>query len=115
MVSAYIRYGKACVELRFTARRAESLEADIGKGLLQGLRDSDKVGTIIKYIQHGAGVSVDEACDIYDGFIENGGSMSEINDIIVEALQNGGFIPKKVVEAAKKITDQLTNREQLQN
>ncbi len=89
------------VELRFTARRAERLENELDCSLLNGLGKSDRAGVIVKYIAHGADISKDEAYDLYDEYIENGGSLNDLAEVVVKALENGGFIAKSAVEAAK--------------
>ena len=95
------------IELRYTAKRAEKLEKLLDCGLVQGLAQSDRVGVLVKYISCGADIKEDEAYTAYDELIENGGSMSDVSDAIIEALQNGGYIPKKAVEAAKKLEAKL--------
>lgn len=95
------------LELRYNAKRAEKLEKLLDTGLVQGLAKIDRVGVLIKYISCGADISEDEAYTVYDEFIENGGGMNDVSDVIVEALQNGGYIPKKAMEAAKKLEAKL--------
>lgn len=99
--------GSKSLELRYTAMRAEKLEKLLDSSLVQGLAKSDRAGVLVKYIACGAEISEEEAYAVYDELIENGGSMSDVSDAIVEALQNGGYIPKKAVEAAKKLEAKL--------
>lgn len=101
-----INDGKS-LELRYTAKRAETLEKQLDTSLVQGLAKTDRVGVLVKYIACGADISEDEACTAYDELIESGGSMSDVSNAIVEALQNGGYIPKKAVDAAKKLEAKL--------
>lgn len=98
------------VELRYTARRAEKLENELGSSLLEGLTKTDRAGVAVKYIAHGADIPQSEAYDLYDEFIENGGTINDLAEVIVEALENGGFIAKKALETAKKLQNQLLNR-----
>lgn len=98
------------VELRYTARRAEKLENDLGGSLIEGLAKCDRAGVATRFIAHGAEVSQSEAYDLFDEFIENGGSLNDLAEVIVTALENGGFIAKKALESAKKIQNQLLNR-----
>lgn len=108
MTGAILRINDSrSMELRYTAKRAEKLEKLLDTGLIQGLAKTDRVGVLVKYISCGADISVDEAYSAYDEFIENGGSMNDVSDVIVEALQNGGYIPKKAMEAAKKLEAKL--------
>lgn len=98
------------IELRFTARRAEALENDLGDSLLRGLAKADQVGVITKYIRHGADISKDEAYDLYDEYIDNGGRLNDLAEVVLEALENGGFISKKAAQTAKKLKSQLEDR-----
>ncbi len=103
------------VELRYTARRAEKLENELGSSLLEGLAKTDRAGVAVKYIAHGAEVPMSEAYDLFDEFIENGGSLNDLAEVIVTALENGGFIAKTALKAAKKIQNQLQNRAALRS
>ncbi len=98
------------IELRFTARRAEALENELDDSLLNGLAKSDRAGVITKYIAHGADISKEEAYDLYDEYIENGGTINDLAEVVIKALENGGFISRSAVEAAKKLRDQLLHR-----
>lgn len=95
------------LELRFTAKRAEKLEKLLDSSLVEGLAKSERVGVLVKYIACGADISEDEAYAAYDEYIENGGNMGGVSNAIVEALANGGYISKKVVDAAKKLEAKL--------
>lgn len=107
MTGAILKVGCRNVSLCYTARRAANLEKALDDSLVGALKNSDRVGVIVKYIAYGADISEDEAYDLYDEFIGNGGTMSEITDTIVEALQNDGYIAKRAVEAAKKLEAKL--------
>ena len=108
MISAQLKVNDSkSLELKYTAARAEQLEAELDDGLLNGLTKLDRVGVMIKYISHGAGISPDEARAAFDEIMERGGSMEEISDAIVEALKNGGYISKSAVEAAKNLRGKL--------
>ncbi len=108
MTGAILKISDAkSLELRYTAKRAEKLEKELDDSLLGGLRKSDRVGVVVKYIACGADITTEEAYTAYDEYIDNGGDMAAISDVIVEALQNGGYIPKKAVEAAKKLEAKL--------
>lgn len=103
------------VELRYTARRAEKLENELGGSLIEGLAKCDRVGVAVKFIAHGADIPTTDAYDIYDEFVDNGGSLNDLAEVIVTALENGGFIAKTALESAKKIQNQLQNRAALRS
>ena len=111
MTGAFLRISDSrSVELRFTARRAEALENDLGESLLRGLARADRVGVAVEYLRHGADISKDEAYDLYDEYIGCGGSLNDLCEVILKALENGGFISKKAAESAKKLKGQLEDR-----
>ena len=103
------------VELRYTARRAEKLENELGGSLIEGLAKCDRAGVAVKFIAHGADIPQSEAYDLFDEFIENGGSLNDLAEVIVTALENGGFIAKTALKTAKKIQNQLQNRAALRS
>ncbi len=96
--------------MKFTARRAAALEADLGEGLLAGLSKSDRVSIVAKYLARGADISLDEAYDLYDEYIGNGGTLEELNEVIVEGLQNGGFLSKAAIKAAEELKNRLAQK-----
>lgn len=100
------------LELRFTARRAEKLEALLGESLLDGLQKTDRIGVTVQFIACGADIPKNEALDVYDEFVENGGTINDAANVIFEALVNGGFISKTAADAAKKVQDQLSRATQ---
>lgn len=110
MNCSYLKIGEKSVELRFTARRAAALEADLGEGLLAGLSKSDRVSVAAKYLSRGADISLDEAYDLYDEYIESGGTLEELNEVIVEGLQNGGFLSKAAIKAAEELKSRLEKK-----
>ena len=95
------------IELRYTARRAQRLEAELDSSLLMGLSAIDRVGVLAKYIAFGADISLEQAYDAFDEYVGNGGSVNGAADVVVKALENGGFISRDAVNAAKKVKDQL--------
>lgn len=108
MVSAILKLNDSeSVELKYTAFRAEALENELGDGLLNGLAKIDRVGVMVKYIAHGAGISADEARAAIDKAVDGGKTLEDINEVIVQALINGGFISKTAMEAAKNLRGKL--------
>lgn len=110
MNCSYLKIGEKSVELKFTARRAAALEADLGEGLLSGLSKSDRVSVAVKYLARGADISLDEAYDMYDQYIESGGTLEELNEVIVEGLKNGGFLSRAAVKAAEELKNRLAQK-----
>ena len=91
------------------------LENELGGSLIEGLAKCDRAGVAVKFIAHGADIPQSEAYDLFDEFIENGGSLNDLAEVIVTALENGGFIAKTALKAAKKIQNQLQNRAALRS
>ena len=111
MTGAYLKISdEKSLELRFTARRAEKLESELDCDLLLGLSRCQRVGVLTRFIACGADISHNEACDAYDEFVDNGGTIEDASEVVMTALKNVGFIAKSAVEAAKKIQGQLLDR-----
>ena len=103
MTGAYLKISdEKSLELRFTARRAEKLESELDCDLLRGLSRCQRVGVLTRFIACGADISHSEACDAYDEFVDNGGTIEDASEVVMTALKNGGFIAKSAVEAAKR-------------
>lgn len=107
MNGAYIKTKDGATELRFTARRAEKLEELLGESLLRALTRADRVSVLVRYIECGADISHDEALDLYDRYIADGGSLDGAAEAVAAALEAGGFIRRGTVDAAKKARGQL--------
>ncbi len=111
MTGAYLKISdEKSLELRFTARRAEKLESELDCDLLRGLSRCQRVGVLTRFIACGADISHNEACDAFDEYIDNGGTVEDASEVVMAALKNGGFMTKSAVEIAKKIQGQLLNR-----
>ena len=111
MTGAYLKISdEMSLELRFTARRAEKLENELDCDLLRGLSRCQRVGVVTRFIACGADIPHSEACDAYDEYIDNGGTIEDASEVIMNALKNGGFIAKSAVEVAKKLQGQLLDR-----
>lgn len=115
MTGAFIKLGDRSVELRYTAKRAERLEKELDSSLLNGLSKTDRVGVVAQYVAAGADMTVDEAYKLYDEFAENGGTLEDIVEVIVDAMANGGYISKialNALETSKKMRNQLIKAQQ---
>ena len=111
MTGAYLKISdEKSLELRFTARRAEKLESELDCDLLRGLSRCQRVGVLTRFIACGADISHNEACDAFDEYIDNGGTIEDASEVVMAALKNGGFMTKSAVEVAKKIQGQLLDR-----
>ncbi len=111
MISAILKISdEKSIELRYTARRAEKLEKLLDNSLLRGLARIERVSVLADYISCGADISHGEALDLYDEYVENGGTLEGAADVIFDALENGGYIAKGASDTAKKIKGQFAAR-----
>jgi len=85
--------------LRLTTFYATQVEKQLGFGLTaaaERLADASVIATILwgalQTYQHG--VSFKDACGIYDDYIEDGGSLEGILDVIFELLSQIGVVDK---------------------
>lgn len=102
----YIEFnvGEKTYKLRLTTKGAIQLERALGYNPISMLLDMDngvmpKLGDMIT-ILHATlqplnhGISMDDACDIYDNYIATGKTMFDLIPVFVEVFQESGFIAK---------------------
>jgi len=93
--------GEKEYKLRLPAKIAVDVERKIGKSLLavfgEGkMSDLPSIETIVTVL-HGSlqtyqhGITMDDAFEIYDRYIENGGSYAGMIQVLVEVLKVSGF------------------------
>ncbi len=91
--------------LKITAANAIELEKKLGKSLVDGMSDFDKVGTLTAYLSASLKafepVSEREVNELYDDYINDGGSMSQLSDVLVEVLIVSGFLQRPQIEALR--------------
>lgn len=99
--------------LKITAANAIELEKKLGKSLVDGMTDFDKVGTLTAYLSASLKAYENIAGDVtelYDDYINEGGSMSELSDVLVEVLIVSGFLQRPRIDALRAQMELMTER-----
>jgi hypothetical protein len=101
------------VNLRLTSKSTVALEDKLGMSPLEALMEVQRVPktSLIISILHGSlqalehGYTEDKTYELYDEFVENGGTMMEILPALVEVFKVSGFFKEvpKPVEVAERI------------
>lgn len=103
--------GDHTYKLRLTTQGVVSLEKALGYNPLQmfmGIDEdvlpkfSDMITVLHQMLQpYEHGITLNDAYDIFDRFVEDGHTMWDIIPILIEAFQEAGFLPKEEVGDSK--------------
>lgn len=99
------KVGEEEYKIRLAARNAVELEERLGRHPLEvllELQDSSlpKVKDTCLILHAGLqkfnhGITLDKVYDLYDNYIEEGKSISELLELIIEVFKTAGFIPEE--------------------
>ncbi|MBR1823779.1 MAG: hypothetical protein IJ779_06045 [Ruminococcus sp.] len=104
-----LHVGGSEYHLKLTTSHAVQLEEELGTDLLSGLDRLSQISVLAKYLYHAAMPLNDDICsinDVYqliDDFITDGGSIEELQNLIVETLYTSGILSKQMYDASKKM------------
>jgi len=113
MLYTTLKVGNQEYKLRLPAKIAVDVERKIGKSLLMvfgegKMSDLPSIETVVTVL-HGSlqayqhGITMDDAYEIYDRYIENGGSYAGMMRELVEVLKISGFFKAApTTETSKK-------------
>ena len=107
---------------KFTTANAVKLEAELKTDILSGLDKLAEIGILAKYYLY-AGVSmndrinkIDDVYQLFDDYITDGGTYSQLQDLIVEIMLTSGILSKEAYDVSKKMTEeQKTTLQKLLN
>lgn len=107
-------------KLKISAATAVEIEKKLGKSLIDGLHDFDKVETVTLYLwgalqKFQANVSMNTAYEIYDDYIDAGGTMSDMAEILLNTLTVSGFFKRQQMEKLLTLAKKAESAEQPQN
>lgn len=104
--------------LKITAAHAVKLEEDLGTDLITGMDKLAEVKTLAKYY-YAAGKAmnddirtIDDVYQLFDDYILGGGTMDDLQFLMMDVLVTSGILTRDVNEAQKKML--LGRREALQ-
>lgn len=101
---AILKVGDAEYKLKISASAAIEIEQKTGKSLIAGMADLDHIETVILYLwgaltKYNSGIDKKSAISIYDDYVDAGGDMSDMVQIIFDTMVVSGFIKRQ--KAAK--------------
>lgn len=103
-----LKVGNEELKLRLRARDCVDLESKLGESPLNVLMRLEggkipSLGFIITILQHSLqalehGYNLEKTYDLYDKYIENGGDMMEMFEILTDVFEVSGFFKKEKIE-----------------
>lgn len=104
MMYTELAIGNDSYKLRLTTKNAIALEKALGHSPLNMLMEIDRgvmpaLGEILTIFHamlqpYHHGMSMDKVYDLYDAYCEDGHNFMELLPVIVEVMQNSGYLPK---------------------
>lgn len=96
--------GNDSYKLRLATKNAVALEKALGHSLLDVLMKIDQnvmptMGEVLTILHamlqaYHHGMNMDKVYDLYDAYVEDGHNFMELIPVIVEVMQNSGYLPK---------------------
>lgn len=97
---------------KLTTANAVRLEAELKTDLLSGLERLGEIGVLAKYYYYAA-VSlndsinkIDDIYQLFDDFITDGGTYSQLQDLVIEIMLTSGILSKEAYDTTKKLTEE---------
>jgi hypothetical protein len=99
-------------KFKLTTANAVKLEAELKTDLLRGLERLGEIGVLAKYYYYAA-VSlndsinkIDDIYQLFDDFITDGGTYSQLQDLVIEIMLTSGILSKEAYDTTKKLTEE---------
>lgn len=101
--------GETEYKLRLTTSFAIELENKLGCGVLEGLGRISELRVLTLYLWAclqplNSGVTQSTVNGIYDTYIDNGGSLEDAIDVIMDVMTVSGFMKAEKLKQAKEIS-----------
>jgi len=99
-------------KFKLTTANAVKLEAELKTDLLSGLERLGEIGVLAKYYYYAAvslndSISkIDDVYQLFDDYITDGGTYSQLQDLIVEIMLTSGILSKEAYDTKKKLTEE---------
>lgn len=99
-------------KFKLTTANAVKLEAELKTDLLRGLERLGEIGVLAKYYYYaGAALNdsvskIDDIYQLFDDYITDGGTYSQLQDLIVEIMLTSGILSKEAYDVSKKMTEE---------
>ncbi|OZV10793.1 hypothetical protein CIW83_18420 [Tissierella sp. P1] len=96
-------------KLRLAANQIVNIEKKIGGNLLNIFMEEDKIPSMeeLLMVVHGAlqkfhhGITLSDTYDIYDDYVENGGTFEDLIELMLDVLEVAGFFKAEQLEEGK--------------
>ena len=99
-------------KFKLTTANAVRLEAELKTDLLSGLERLGEIGVLAKYYYYAA-VSmndsinkIDDIYQLFDDYITDGGTYSQLQDLIIEIMLTSGILSQEAYDTTKKLTEE---------
>lgn len=99
-------------KFKLTTANAVKLEAELKTDLLRGLERLGEIGVLAKYYYYAAvsmndSISkIDDVYQLFDDYITDGGTYSQLQDLIVEIMLTSGILSQEAYDTTKKLTEE---------
>lgn len=96
-------------KFKLTTANAVKLEAELKTDLLRGLERLGEIGVLAKYYYYAAvslndSISkIDDVYQLFDDYITDGGTYSQLQDLIVEIMLTSGILSQEAYDTTKKL------------
>lgn len=104
-------------QLKITTSAAIELEDKLNTSIVEGLSRLGETRIIAKYLLAAAkslndGIKTEnDAYMILDEYSMSGGKYDDLYDVILEVMENSGFIRQEAIDASKKMQAQLQKKQ----
>lgn len=99
-------------KFKLTTANAVRLESELKTDLLSGLERLGEIGVLAKYYYYAA-VSlndsinkIDDIYQLFDDYITDGGTCSQLQDLVIEIMLTSGILSKEAYDTTKKLTEE---------
>ena len=99
-------------KFKLTTANAVKLEAELKTDLLSGLERLGEISVLAKYYYYAAvslndSISkIDDVYQLFDDYITDGGTYSQLQDLFVEIMLTSGILSKEAYDTTKKLTEE---------
>lgn len=99
---------------KLTTANAVRLEAELKTDLLSGLERLGEIGVLAKYYYYAAvslndsikDKKIDAIYQLFDDYITDGGTYSQLQDLVIEIMLTSGILSKEAYDTTKKLTEE---------
>lgn len=99
-------------KFKLTTANAVRLESELKTDLLSGLERLGEIGVLAKYYYYAAvsmndSISkIDDVYQLFDDYITDGGTYSQLQNLVVEIMLTSGILSQETYDTTKKLTEE---------